>query len=870
MTTYHTIDDFKPTLYAESIKDSSNHLGFPGNRPLDKITFASIKEYKDYLYRNKDVENRFYGNIDVEYQYINEHYNKQDMEQARYWFADIETDVDKGGFPTADKNAVTFIQIYDNIRDEIYIFAWQESYKPTEKDVKYILCDDEKDMLDKFLKLYFHLRPNVVTGINFVHFDTRYLIDRFNHLGYEKNILSPFGKSYTHKYSKFNKSYEVEMPIGVTWIDYMDIVDTHAYLKLGGKSLEVLSNKVLGDDIGKLKWRRYFKSFHDMAKFIYSPPYDITDEEKQEDIYLAYVAGDEVEVRRLAHIIFTNYAILDVRLLKEIDKKLGMMDVMYSYAWSMGCNLDDALKTVVPWDTMLYGTLMHKNLITASFHGEDEKYSIAGGYWNSTPGLWRDIASFDFKSQYPIGAVTLNICPSTHIKQRDIPSDLQALVEPLQKVRMSDGKIKDRDDNMFTYMDMPDITKEQILELCKKYNYTFAPNGTFYSKDFKGELPLIIEEIFNKRVEYKAIMEQAYKDGDIVKGNIYKIKQLVEKIKINSLYGYISSRYFKLGSPDLGGAITAFGRFSLMSMKNAVNKVHRKATGKDIVVSNSATDANYFVLSEISDMKFKDKNPSVEERTKFLETLIDKVIQPAIDSNLNEDFRLMNGYVNMMGVNREVIATHGLVTGISKYSLRVTNDEGKALYDKPKMKTVGMPNISVTLPKSVRKALDDVVNIFFDGINDDLIDYIDEYKKRFATYKPSEISQLIGCSTVAKYDEQLNKEDEFTNDTKQETIFWVSKASIIYNQILEKNELQYEFDAVGENDKVMLIYLKRNPITKADVIAYKDDAFLDKVGLRQYIDIDRHFKALFLEAVTNFCTTNGWKTDVNDALMDIF
>ena len=852
VTSYHVIDDFKPELYVETYNESK-YKGFPYKNNLEKIEFESIKEYNDYVYRMKDVQDNLYGSIDIKYQYINKMYNKNDTVKPRTWFADIETDVTKGRFPTPENEAITFIQIYDNIEDLIYILTWSKEYTPLEPDVKYIYCGSEYDMCDKFLKLYYHFKPSCVTGINFVHFDTNYLIKRLDILGFQKNILSPFGKSYTHRYKKFNKNYEVEMPIGVTWIDYMDIVDAHAYLKLGGKSLEVLSEAVLGEENTKLKWKRYFKSFHDMVHYIYRPPYDITDDEKQEPIYKAYMNKDEELVKTLAHEIFVKYSILDVRLLKEIDKKLAMMDIMFSFSWNMGCNLEDALKTVVPWDTLLYGKLKEKNLITASFHHKDEKYSIAGGFWDSTPGFYKWIISYDFKSQYPIGAVTLNICPSTHINNKDIPKDLLELVKPLQKHTI-DGKLVDRDTNMITYLNMSIEDKEKIRLLCEKYNYTFAPNGTFYTKDFKGELPILIEEIFNERLEYQRLMDEYYALGDTNNGGIFNNKQQISKIKINSLYGYVSSKYFKLGSPDLGGAITAFGRYSLLSMKKAVNDKHKQITGNDIITSSSATDANYFVLDEIVKMKYP--NATLEEGTNLIKVLIDKVFQPLVNENINNDFYMVNGYKNMMSLTREVIASHGLITGISKYTLRLTDNKGKSFIDKPKQKTVGMPNISVTLSKNIKKALDKVVQIIFDGDNLELVKFIDTFRKEFETYKPTDIAQLMGVSSVDKY-------KDATKD-----IFWVSKASMIYNNIVKKHDLEDEFDLVGENDKVHVLFLNKNPITRAETLAFKDDEFLVRMGLDRYIDRDKHFNNLFLEAVKTFCETINWNTNANSLLLD--
>ncbi len=68
----------------------------------------------------------------------------------------------------------------------------------------------------------------------------------------------------------------------------------------------------------------------------------------------------------------------------------------------------------------------------------------------------------------------------------------------------------------------------------------------------------------------------------------------------------------------------------------------------------------------------------------------------------------------------------------------------------------------------------------------------------------------------------------------------------------------------------MIIYLKNNPIIKSDVLAYKEDSFLVKTGLYKYIDYDKHFDKLFMEAVKTFTDTINWKTDKNSTLAKLF
>jgi len=866
ITTYHVIDDFKPELFVETYNESK-YKGYPYFNNLEKIEFDSIKDFKDYLFKMKDVSNNFYGNISAEYQYINKFYNKTDTVKTRIHKMDIETNVeDEFPDPVKAEQPITFIQVYDDYDDEINVFIWQKEYtRKLDKDVKIHKYDSEKDMIDAWLRYYYEKKPHICTGWYFIGFDTRYITNRLKKLGYAQGILSPFGKIETKNYTIFKDKVEIEYPIGIIWLDYADVFYQHAYIKTPDRKLDTVSQTVLGEGDGKLDWKEYFKSFKDMTHQNYTPPRNPSEEHKKTLIYKLYQARSNIDkllepekfdklteaMKQECFNIFTDYSILDVRILKDIDNKIQMGSLMTGYAWAMGINIPDILGTVKPWTMILYGSFLSKNVVIPTKIQEHIFYKPVGGLWDSNPGFYKWIMSQDFTSLYPLNAVALNMSPDTIVQDKDIPPELLKLVEPLRKYHDGSHWI-DREDNMDIYIKMPLEQKEAIMKLCQKYNFSFATNGVFYRKDTKGFLPIEIEKIFSKRKEYKKLMKEASNENDKAK---YNILQMTEKIKINSLYGALGNKHFCIGISDIAASITAFGRYNLQTLCSTANNLHRKITGEDIIVTNKATDAGYFVLDKIVQKAYNGNIPDDKTVAIFLDKFNKQVFNPEIEKNIEYNLKLHNGYVNVMGCDREIIASKGLVTGISRYAFRVIDDEGKLL-DSPKMKIVGMPNINMTIPKPVRNALNDIINIIFDKDNHVLTKYIDNYKLEFDKYIPSDISLKMGVSSLKKY-EGMSK-----------GVFWASKASIIYNNILLNNKLDQEFDLIEEGDKINIIYLNKNPITKAETLAFKDDEFLFRMGLDKYINRDKHFNNLFMEAVKTFCETINWNTNANSLLLD--
>ena len=77
--------------------------------------------------------------------------------------------------------SINAITIRDNIDDQYYIFGVGD-YVPSKGNVHYMDCIDEKDLLEKFIKVYRVLKPDILTGWNIKFFDIPYLVRRIENL----------------------------------------------------------------------------------------------------------------------------------------------------------------------------------------------------------------------------------------------------------------------------------------------------------------------------------------------------------------------------------------------------------------------------------------------------------------------------------------------------------------------------------------------------------------------------------------------------------------------------------------------------------------------------------------------------------------
>ena len=155
---------YEPTLYVEHTKD----YGFKNvyNKNLKPITFENMYEASKFAQENKGSNMTLYGFPNFHNQFILENFSdsidKFDKNLVRIHNIDIEVTSNEG-FPDAASAAypITAMCIYDNIEDKFFTFGigeWIQSDSILPNDVAdkvmYFECENETDLLAKFLKLW--------------------------------------------------------------------------------------------------------------------------------------------------------------------------------------------------------------------------------------------------------------------------------------------------------------------------------------------------------------------------------------------------------------------------------------------------------------------------------------------------------------------------------------------------------------------------------------------------------------------------------------------------------------------------------------------------------------------------------------------
>ena len=213
---------FQPTLFVP-VKKQTQFKSLDG-KSLTPVVQESIKEAKEFVDRYKSQPGMVYGFTRWPYQWISDTFKGEvqwDMSKIMVATMDIETESEHG-FPQVDNpiERVLSITLKNHSTKKFVVFGLH-SYQTDREDVTYIKCDNEDDLLRKFLSFWEINMPDVLTGWNTRFFDLPYLINRIKvRLGEDEiKRLSPWKAVFNDNVYKMGRNHTAFDIIGVSQLD---------------------------------------------------------------------------------------------------------------------------------------------------------------------------------------------------------------------------------------------------------------------------------------------------------------------------------------------------------------------------------------------------------------------------------------------------------------------------------------------------------------------------------------------------------------------------------------------------------------------------------------------------------------------------
>ena len=799
---FMTREKFYPTLFIPSNK-KTKYKTLEGDY-VESVQPGTVRECREFIKRYSEVQNfKVYGNDRYIYQYISEMYPEEEIkfDTTKIKISTIDIEVkSENGFPDVESAAeeVLLITVQDYTTKQIRTWG-QGPFNNKQKNVIYKGFRTEYELLNDFINWWMieDNTPEVVTGWNSELYDMPYLVRRIERILGEKLMkrLSPWGLVTEREVfisGRRNISYDVG---GITQLDYLNLYKKFTYKAQESYRLDYIAGVELGQ---KKLDHSEFDTFKDF-----------------------YTNGWQK---------FVEYNIIDVELVDRMEDKMKLIELAVTMAYDAKANYADVSSQVRMWDTIIYNYLKKKNIVIPPIVRSDKDSKYAGAYVKEPiPGKYDWVVSFDLNSLYPHLIMQYNISPET----------LQDTRHPSVTV----DKILD----------------EEITFEMYKDNAVCA-NGAMYRKDVRGFLPELMDKICKDRTIYKKKMLQAKQDYEktptkVLEKEIARCNniQMARKIQLNSAYGAIGNQYFRYYKLANAEAITLSGQVSIRWIENRMNQYLNKilkTEGEDYVIA-SDTDSIYLNMGPLVDKFLSNKSGDKTAVVSLLDKICQDKLEPFIEQSYTELADYVQAYEQKMIMKRENIAERGIWTAKKRYILNVWNSEG-VQYNEPKLKMMGIEAVKSSTPAPCRQMIKDGLKLMMNGTEEDVINFIDESRKKFKQLPPEEIAFPRSVSDVVKY---KSHSDIYSKGTPIHC-----RGALLFNHYIKEKKLTNKYSLINNGEKIKFLYLKKPNIIQENVISFIQD-FPTELGLDKYIDYDLQFEKSFVEPLKSILDAIGWNVE---------
>ena len=526
---------------------------------------------------------------------------------------------------------------------------------------------------------------------------------------------------------------------------------------------------------------------------------------------------------------FLEYNITDVELVDKLEDKMRLIELCLTMAYDAKVNYTDVLGTVRYWDVLIHNHLMKKKIVIPQKKEREKTEKYEGAYVKDPlVGMHKWVMSFDLNSLYPHLIMQYNISPETLVNGDAEP--VEGMVD-----KILDGKVTN--------------TTE----------YSMTPNGAFFRKDKRGFLPELMEKNYNDRVQYKKLMLEAKQEfensGDrnlLKKISRYNNIQMAKKISLNSAYGAIGNNWFRYFDLMVATAITTSGQLSIRWIEKALNIYLNKlleTKDRDYVIA-SDTDSAYISFDELVS-KVYPEGAEIEKIVTFLDTIAKEKLEPFIDRSYSALYKVTNAYEQKMEMGREAIADKGIWTAKKRYILNVFDMEG-VRYKNPQLKIMGIEAVKSSTPAPCREKIKSALNIIMTGDEKQLNTFIQDFRKEFMALPPEEIAYPRSCNGIEKF---RGESSLFASGAPIHV-----KGSILYNYLLDKENLEGKYVKIQNGDKIRFLHMKQPNIYQSSAFSFMT-TIPRELDIVDKIDYDIQFEKSFVEPLKFITDRINWLVD---------
>jgi DNA polymerase elongation subunit (family B) len=799
---YSSKISYGPALYVP-VNKQTNHRSLDGYN-IHEMRFQDLNEAQDFADRYKEVKNtKIFGQTQFAYQYISDEYPK-----TINWDKDLiklfSLDIE-----TATENGFPNVE---EANEEILLITIKDN---SHKQIVTFGTRDYTSTRDdaRYIKSA-NESMMLRTFVDFWQRNCPDVITGWNINGFDipylvNRIRLLLGDDHVQKLSPWNLVNDKKI--------YANGKDIKGYSFVGISTLDYLE-----------LYKKFTYTNHESYRLDYIAQYELGSKklENPYETFKEFYTNDWDK--------FVKYNIHDVELVDQLEDKMKLIELVYTMAFNAKINFEDVFSPVRMWDVIIYNYLKDRNIVIPLKEDNTKSEAFEGAYVKDPlVGQHKWVASFDLNSLYPHLIMQYNMSPET----------------------LTDTRL---DVNVEKLLNKEDIDVPVGLAL--------TANGWCYSKENKGFLPALMEEMYNNRSKFKKMMlkaEQEYektKDPQLVK-EISKLKnlQMAMKIALNSAYGAVGNRYFRYYDLRIAEGITTSGQLSIRWMANKLNDFLNKTLktkGEDYVIAID-TDSIYLTLENLVETTCQGK--TTEQKIAYMDKICEQAFQPFIDGGYQELATYMNAYAQKMQMKREVLADKGIWVAKKRYVLNVHNSEG-VQYAKPKIKVMGLEMVKSSTPAVVREKLKDALEVILHEDEKAVQEFVKTFKAEFSKLSVEDIAFPRSISDIDKYD---------GNPIYKKGTPMHVRGALLFNHYIRQKGLAKKYQPIGNGDKIKFVYVRPNNPFNENVIAF-NSVLPKEFGLHQYIDYDLQFEKVFLDAMQIVIEPLGWHAEEVSSLESFF
>jgi DNA polymerase elongation subunit (family B) len=841
---YHLRDDklgwqefeYQPTFY----------------KPDPKGTYKTL--FGDPVSPTKKYESDCYEtDVDKETRVLVDLYSESDDTPSYHnvVFFDIECEIAGALTPTTiieTPTKITSIALYDATTKQYYCYILDENKlleNYTQDDKIVISCLSEKVLLQQFLDKWEEIDPTIISGWNSEFFDVGYTYQR---------IAKVLGKSQADRLSPIRKvkvnPQNTDCPVVIGGINHLD------YMQLFKKFVMKQESSYKLGDIGE----KYVK----LGKIEY---YGSLDKLFRDDVTK-----------------FIEYNIRDVEILVKLEEKLKFIDLTVTIGHLCHTKYENMYYSTALNDGAILTYLKRKNIVSPNKPTtlnpilKDVEEEYAGGYLKDPiPGLYEWVIDLDFTSLYPSIIRSLNIGIETlvgRIVNRD-KYDNQWSLDVLESMDPNTPITVEK-----VLPDRTTILRETtagiMTDMVKNNNLIISAPGVIFNKSKESIVCNILEDWFNKRVEYKDLMKKAFKvDKDPAMGDFYNRRQHAYKIKLNDVYGVFAKNSWRYtdGHKMISKAITLTGQRLTQESIKFVNKWMNEQVGTQDVdyIVTSDTDSLFIQCKQLAKKRFPDLDLSNREETVKHVLEIATEVQKVANDHLNTlvvNLFNLHDRPHYFELKQEVVLERGYFAGKRRYAMFIVNKEGVPVEE---LDIKGLDLMKSNFPPLFRKFGESILNqIIFGKAKYEIDKQLLDFKTKVNTTDWRELLKPTGLKQLSSYLESKPRNGEIFSKLKTKCPI-NTKAAIRYNDLLQFKGLDKTYSKFQVGDKMLIAYLKDNPY-KIDCIGfngYNDPSQIIDF-IEKYIDRGLLFDNIMKNKIESLYSDIGWGMPIFNANFNKF